>query len=165
MHKDGRADLLAAPDGRIPSPSRSGSTSVTAYSASAPLPKHVGELMVAGFLKGPRAARACKTVDLEVPANAEIVLEGWVDASDTGMEGPFGDHTGYYTPPEEFPLFRISAITMRRDAIYPSIVVGKPPAEDEWLAKATERIPPAIRMSVPSSSTTTCRPRARSTTA
>ena len=64
--------------------------------------------------------------------------------------GPFGDHTGYYTPPEEFPLFRISAITMRRDAIYPSIVVGKPPAEDEWLAKATERIfLPAIRMSVP----------------
>ena len=66
------------------------------------------------------------------------------------MEGPFGDHTGFYTPPEEFPLFRISAITMRRDAIYPSIVVGKPPAEDEWLAKATERIfLPAIRMSVP----------------
>jgi 4-hydroxy-3-polyprenylbenzoate decarboxylase len=66
------------------------------------------------------------------------------------MEGPFGDHTGYYTPAEEFPLFRISAITMRRDAIYPSIVVGKPPAEDEWLAKATERIfLPAIRMSVP----------------
>ena len=66
------------------------------------------------------------------------------------MEGPFGDHTGYYTPAEEFPIFRISAITMRRDAIYPSIVVGKPPAEDEWLAKATERIfLPAIRMSVP----------------
>jgi hypothetical protein len=66
------------------------------------------------------------------------------------MEGPFGDHTGFYTPPEEFPLFRVSAITMRRDAIYPSIVVGKPPAEDEWLAKATERIfLPAIRMSVP----------------
>jgi 4-hydroxy-3-polyprenylbenzoate decarboxylase len=66
------------------------------------------------------------------------------------MEGPFGDHTGYYTLPEEFPLFRISAITMRREAIYPSIVVGKPPAEDEWLAKATERIfLPAIRMSVP----------------
>ncbi len=78
------------------------------------------------------------------------MLEGWVDAADSGLEGPFGDHTGYYTPPEEFPLFRISAITMRRDAIYPSIVVGKPPAEDEWLAKATERIfLPAIRMSVP----------------
>ncbi len=151
IHKDGRADLLAAPDGRIPVAVALGLDPVTAYAASAPLPKHVGELMVAGFLKGSAVQLVkCKTVDLEVPANAEIVLEGWVDAGDTGMEGPFGDHTGYYTPPEEFPLFRISAITMRRDAIYPSIVVGKPPAEDEWLAKATERIfLPAIRMSVP----------------
>ena len=151
IHKDGRADLLAAPDGRIPVAVALGLDPVTAYSASAPLPKHVGELMVAGFLKGSAVQLVqCKTVDLEVPANAEIVLEGWVDASDTGMEGPFGDHTGFYTPPEEFPLFRVSAITMRRDAIYPSIVVGKPPAEDEWLAKATERIfLPAIRMSVP----------------
>jgi 4-hydroxy-3-polyprenylbenzoate decarboxylase len=151
IHKDGRADLLAAPDGRIPVAVALGLDPVTAYAASAPLPKHVGELMVAGFLKGSAVQLVkCKTVDLEVPANAEIVLEGWVDAGDTGTEGPFGDHTGYYTPPEEFPLFRISAITMRRDAIYPSIVVGKPPAEDEWLAKATERIfLPAIRMSVP----------------
>jgi 4-hydroxy-3-polyprenylbenzoate decarboxylase len=85
-----------------------------------------------------------------VPANAEIVLEGWVDRADVGLEGPFGDHTGFYTPPEEFPVFRLSAMTMRRDAIYPSIVVGKPPAEDAWLGKATERIfLPAIRMSVP----------------
>jgi len=151
IHKDGRADLLAAPDGRIPVAVALGLDPVTAYSASAPLPKHVGELMVAGFLKGsPVQLVACKTVDLEVPANAEIVLEGWVDASDVGLEGPFGDHTGFYTPPEEFPRFRVSAITMRRNAIYPSIVVGKPPAEDEWLAKATERIfLPAIRMSVP----------------
>ena len=151
VHKDGRADLLAAPDGRIPVAVAIGLDPVTAYAASAPLPKHVGELMVAGFLKGSAVQLVkCKTVDLEVPANAEIVLEGWVDAADSGVEGPFGDHTGYYTPPEEFPLFRISAITMRRDAIYPSIVVGRPPAEDEWLAKATERIfLPAIRMSVP----------------
>ena len=107
--------------------------------------------MVAGFLKGSAVQLVkCKTVELEVPANAEIVLEGWVDRDDVGLEGPFGDHTGFYTPAEEFPIFRISAITMRRDAIYPSIVVGKPPAEDEWLAKATERIfLPAIRMSVP----------------
>ena len=152
IHKDGRADLLAAPDGRIPVAVALGLDPVTAYSASAPLPKHIGELMVAGFLKGSAVELVqCKTVDLEVPANAEIVLEGWVDAADdVGLEGPFGDHTGFYTPPEEFPIFRISAITMRRDAIYPSIVVGKPPAEDEWLAKATERIfLPAIRMSVP----------------
>jgi 4-hydroxy-3-polyprenylbenzoate decarboxylase len=151
VHKDGRADLLAAPDGRIPVAVALGLDPVTAYSASAPLPKHVGELMVAGFLKGsPVQLVRCKTVELEVPANAEIVLEGWVDAAERGLEGPFGDHTGYYTPPDEFPLFRLSAITMRRDAIYPSIVVGKPPAEDEWLAKATERIfLPAIRMSAP----------------
>ena len=151
IHKDGRADLRAAPDGRIPVAVALGLDPVTAYSASAPLPKHIGELMVAGFLKGSAVQLVkCKTVDLEVPANAEIVLEGWVDRADVGIEGPFGDHTGFYTPPEEFPIFRISAITMRRDAIYPSIVVGKPPAEDEWLAKATERIfLPAIRMSVP----------------
>ena len=151
IHKDGRADLLAAPDGRIPVAVALGLDPVTAYAASAPLPKHVGELMLAGFLKGsPVGLVKAKTVDLEVPANAEIVLEGWVDRADVGLEGPFGDHTGFYTPPEEFPIFRLSALTMRRDAIYPSIVVGKPPAEDEWLAKATERIfLPAIRMSVP----------------
>ena len=151
IHKDGRADLLAAEDGRIPVAVAIGLDPVTAYSASAPLPKHIGELMVAGFLKGSAVELVqAKTVDLEVPANAEIVLEGWVDRDDVGDEGPFGDHTGYYTPAEEFPVFRITAMTMRRDAIYASIVVGKPPAEDEWLAKATERIfLPAIRMSVP----------------
>jgi 4-hydroxy-3-polyprenylbenzoate decarboxylase len=151
IHKDGRADLLASPDGTIPVAVAIGLDPVTAYSASAPLPKHVGELMVAGFLKGsPVELVQCKTVDLQVPANAEIVLEGTVSRDDVGLEGPFGDHTGYYTPAEEFPVFRISAITMRRDAVYPSIVVGVPPAEDEWLAKATERIfLPAIRMTVP----------------
>jgi len=151
MHKDGRADLLAAKDGRIPVAVAIGLDPVTAYSASAPLPKHIDELMLAGFLRGePVELVRCKTVDLEVPANAEIVLEGHVSRDDVGMEGPFGDHTGYYTPPEEFPIFRLSAMTMRRDAIYPSIVVGKPPAEDAWLGKATERIfLPAIKMTVP----------------
>ena len=104
IHKDGRADLRAAPDGRIPVAVAIGLDPVTAYSASAPLPKHVGELMVAGFLKGSAVQLVkCKTVDLEVPANAEIVLEGWVDRSDVGMEGPFGDHTGYYTPRRGVP--------------------------------------------------------------
>src|SRR3954466_2606121 len=151
IHKDGRADLRAAPGGRIPVAVALGLDPVTAYSASAPLPKHIGELMVAGFLRGSAVQLVkCKTVDLEVPANAEIVLEGWVDRSDVGIEGPFGDHPGYYTPAEQFPVFRLSAITMRRDAIYPSIVVGKPPQEDAWLGKATERIfLPAIRMTVP----------------
>jgi 4-hydroxy-3-polyprenylbenzoate decarboxylase len=151
MHKDGRADLLAAEDGRIPVAVALGLDPVTAYSASAPLPHHIDELMVAGFLRGkPVELVRCKTVDLEVPANAEIVLEGTVARDDVGIEGPFGDHTGYYSHAEEFPIFRISALTMRRDAIYPSIVVGKPPAEDAWLGKATERIfLPAVRLTLP----------------
>jgi 4-hydroxy-3-polyprenylbenzoate decarboxylase len=151
IHKDGRADLLAAPDGRIPVAVALGLDPITAYSASAPLPKHIDELMLAGFLKGePVELVKAKTVDLEVPATAEIVLEGWVSKDELGLEGPFGDHTGYYTAAEPFPVFRLTAITMRRDAIYPSIVVGKPPQEDAWLGKATERIfLPAVRTTVP----------------
>src|SRR5437868_10552713 len=151
IHKDGRADWLAAEDGRIPVAVALGLDPVTAYTASAPLPKHVDELMLAGFLRGePVELVKAKTVDLEVPAHAEIVLEGWVARDELGGEGPFGDHTGYYTAAEPFPVFRVSAMTMRRDAVYPSIVVGKPPAEDAWLGKATERIfLPAIRMTVP----------------
>ena len=75
-----------------------------------------------------------------MPAHAEIVLEGYIEKDEVGEEGPFGDHTGYYTPAEPFPVFHVTAMTMRRDAIYPSIVVGKPPQEDAWLGKATERI-------------------------
>ncbi|MEX2646290.1 MAG: menaquinone biosynthesis decarboxylase [Gaiellaceae bacterium] len=150
LHKDGRADWLAA-DGRLPVAVALGLDPVTAYSASAPLPKHIDELMLAGFLRGePVELVDCKTIPLQVPANAEIVLEGWIEEGDMGIEGPFGDHTGYYSPPEPFPIFRLSALTMRRGAIYPSIVVGKPPAEDAWLGKATERIfLPAVRMTVP----------------
>jgi 4-hydroxy-3-polyprenylbenzoate decarboxylase len=150
IHKDGRADYLAS-EGKIEVAVALGLDPATAYSASAPLPKHVDELMLAGFLRGdPVEVVKCKTVDLEVPANAEIVLEGTIAKDELGLEGPFGDHTGYYTAAEPFPVFRLSAITMRRDAIYPSIVVGKPPQEDAWLGKATERIfLPAIRMTVP----------------
>ena len=150
IHKDGRMDYLAT-EGRLEVAVALGLDPVTTYSASAPLPKHVDELMLAGLLRGePVELVQCKTIDLEVPANAEIVLEGYVEQGDEGIEGPFGDHTGYYSPPEPFPIFHLTAMTMRRDAIYPSIVVGKPPAEDAWLGKATERIfLPAIRMSVP----------------
>src|SRR5947208_715412 len=124
---------------------------ITTYAASAPLPKHVDELMLAGFLKGePVELVRGVTVDLEVPANAEIVLEGYVQKDDLADEGPFGDHTGYYTAVEPFPVFHVTAVTMRRDAIYPSIVVGRPPQEDAWLGKATERIfLPAVRMTAP----------------
>jgi 4-hydroxy-3-polyprenylbenzoate decarboxylase len=150
IHKDGRMDYLAT-DGRLEVAVALGLDPVTAYSASAPLPKHVDELMLAGFLKGePVELVRCKTVDLDVPANAEIVLEGYVQQGELAPEGPFGDHTGYYTGVEPFPVFHVTALTMRRNAIYPSIVVGKPPQEDAWLGKATERIfLPAIKMSVP----------------
>ena len=150
LHKDGRADYLFS-EGRMEVAVALGLDPVTAYSASAPLPKHIDELMFAGFLRG-EAVEVVKgvTVELEVPANAEIVLEGYVEQGEVAEEGPFGDHTGYYTPAEPFPVFHVTALTMRRDAIYPSIVVGKPPQEDAWLGKATERIfLPAIRATVP----------------
>jgi 4-hydroxy-3-polyprenylbenzoate decarboxylase len=150
IHKDGRSDYLFT-EGRMEVAVALGLDPVTAYSASAPLPKHIDELMFAGFLRG-SAIDVVKgvTVDLEVPASAEIVLEGYVEHGDLAEEGPFGDHTGYYTAAEPFPVFHLTAITMRKDAIYPSIVVGKPPQEDAWLGKATERIfLPAIRATVP----------------
>jgi 4-hydroxy-3-polyprenylbenzoate decarboxylase len=150
LHKDGRADYLFA-DGRLEVAVALGLDPIAAYSASAPLPKHIDELMVAGFLRGePVELVKGVTVDVEVPADAEIVLEGYVERGDEADEGPFGDHTGFYTPVEQFPVFHVTAMTMRRDAIYPSIVVGKPPQEDAWLGKATERIfLPAVRMTVP----------------
>jgi 4-hydroxy-3-polyprenylbenzoate decarboxylase len=150
IHKDGRMDYLAT-DGRLEVAVALGLDPITTYTASAPLPKHIDELMLAGFLRGESVELVKgKTVELEVPANAEIVLEGYVQKDDLALEGPFGDHTGYYTGAELFPVFHVTAMTMRRDAIYPSIVVGKPPAEDAWLGKATERIfLPAIKMTVP----------------
>jgi 4-hydroxy-3-polyprenylbenzoate decarboxylase len=150
LHKDGAADWRGMGD-RLEVAVALGLDPVTAYSASAPLPKHIDEFMFAGFLKGePVELVSGVTIGLEVPAHAEIVLEGYIQKGELGTEGPFGDHTGYYSPAEPFPVFRLTAITMRRDAVYPSIVVGKPPAEDAWLGKATERIfLPAIRTSVP----------------
>src|SRR5947209_10938361 len=150
IHKDGRADYLLA-DGRLEVAVALGLDPVTTYAASAPLPKHVDELMLAGFLRGePVELVQAKAVDLEVPANAEIVLEGYIAKDELTTEGASADPTGYYPPSEQFPVFHVEAMTMRRGAIYPSIVVGKPPAEDAWLGKATERIfLPAIRMSVP----------------
>jgi 4-hydroxy-3-polyprenylbenzoate decarboxylase len=150
IHKDGAADWRGMGD-HLEVAVALGLDPVTAYSASAPLPKHIDEFMLAGFLRDePVELVKAKTVDLEVPARAEIVLEGYVEKGELGVEGPFGDHTGYYSPAEEFPVFHLTCMTMRRDAIYPSIVVGVPPAEDAWLGKATERIfLPALRMTMP----------------
>ena len=122
------------------------------YAATAPLPDGIDEWMFAGFLRGkPVEHVRCKTVDLEVPADADFVLEGYVDPSeDLFAEGPFGDHTGYYTPVDAFPRFHVTAVTRRKDAVYPATLVGPPPMEDAWLGKATERLfLPLLRMIFP----------------
>ena len=128
-----------------------GTDPATCYTASAPLPKHIDEFMLAGFLRGePVELVKCKTVDLEVPARSEIVIEGYIEKGELRDEGPFGDHTGYYTPAEPFPVVHVTCVTHRRDPIYPSIIVGVPPQEDVWLGKATERLfLPAVRMTLP----------------
>lgn len=111
------------------------------YAATAPLPKDIDELIFAGFLrKKPVDLVRCKTIDMEVPADAEIVLEGYVDPEESRLEGPFGDHTGYYSLSGEYPVFHVTCITQRKNAIYPTTIVGQPPQEDCYLALATERI-------------------------
>jgi len=111
------------------------------YSATAPLPENFNEFTFAGFIRKERVKLVeCETVDLLVPANAEIVLEGYVKVDELKPEGPFGDHTGYYTPVEPYPVFHVECITHRENPIYHATVVGKPPMEDAWLGKATERI-------------------------
>ena len=111
------------------------------YSATAPLPEDVDELLLAGFLRGkPVEIVKCLTVPLEVPAESQIVLEGYVEPFERRLEGPFGDHTGYYTPTDYYPVFKVTCITMRKDAIYPATIVGKPPQEDCYLGKLTERL-------------------------
>jgi 4-hydroxy-3-polyprenylbenzoate decarboxylase len=150
IHKDAAADWRGMGE-RMDVAIVLGVDPVTAYAASAPLPKHIDELMLAGFLRGrPVELVRCKTVDLEVPARAEIVIEGYIARGELREEGPFGDHTGFYTPQEPFPVVHVTAVTTRRDPIYPSIIVGVPPQEDAWLGKATERLfLPAVRMTMP----------------
>ncbi|MBI4497160.1 MAG: menaquinone biosynthesis decarboxylase [Chloroflexi bacterium] len=125
-----------------------GADPATLYAGSCPLPPIVDEFVFSGWLRRERLDLVkCKTVDLEVPAHAEIVLEGYVDPAERRLEGPFGDHTGYYSLPDQYPVFHLTAITHRRHPIYPSIIVGRPPMEDDWLGKATERLfLPIIRM-------------------
>jgi len=111
------------------------------YASTAPLPPVIGEFLFAGFLrKQPLEVVQCKTIDVRVPAHAEFVLEGFVEPHERRVEGPFGDHTGYYSEADEYPVFHITAITHRKDAIYPATLVGRPPQEDAYLGKATERI-------------------------
>ena len=107
--------------------------------------------MIAGFLRGkPVEIVKCETVDLEVPAHAEIILEGYVELGELRGEGPFGDHTGFYTLTDEYPVFHLTCITHRKDPIYAATIVGKPPMEDAWMGKAVERIfLPAMKMTIP----------------
>lgn len=128
-----------------------GGESVLPYAATAPLPPGVDEHFFAGFLMG-RALDlvACKTIPLEVSANCEMVIEGFVDPRQTVLEGPFGDHTGFYSLADQYPVFRVTAITHRRNPIYPTTIVGKPPQEDFYLGKATERIfLPLLKLMIP----------------
>jgi 4-hydroxy-3-polyprenylbenzoate decarboxylase len=115
------------------------------------LPEDLDEIVFAGFLQGRGLEMVrCRTVGLEVPAQAEIVIEGWVKPGELRPEGPFGDHTGYYTPLTDFPVLHVTCVTQRRDPIYQTTVVGRPPQEDGYLGWATERLfLPAIRMALP----------------
>jgi 4-hydroxy-3-polyprenylbenzoate decarboxylase len=128
-----------------------GADPATMLSAVLPLPEDLDEFLFASFLRQqPVELVKCETVDLEVPAHAEIVLEGYVDLDDIRPEGPFGDHTGYYSLEDKFPAFHITCITRRRDPIYVSTVVGRPPMEDYWMGYAVERLfLPLMRKQMP----------------
>jgi 4-hydroxy-3-polyprenylbenzoate decarboxylase len=158
LHKGGaehhhRAEHRASASSseRMPVAIALGGEPVMTYAASAPLPPGVDEVVFAGWLRGAGIEMVrCRTVDLDVPANAEIVLEGWVDPRERRLEGPFGDHTGYYSLARDYPVFHLTAVTRRARPIYPTTVVGRPPQEDYWLGKTTERLfLPIIRMMLP----------------
>ena len=121
------------------------------YAATAPIPDEIDEMLFAGFLRNkPVELVKCKTVDLEVPATSQFVLEGYVDPGERRREGPFGDHTGYYSLADDYPVFHVTAITHRNDAIYPATLVGPPPMEDCFIGKATERLfLPLIKKQLP----------------
>ncbi len=152
-HKDGARHFKKAEDmGKdLPAAVALGCDPAIIYAATAPLPPDIDEMMFAGFLREKSVEMIkAETVDIEVPANAEIVIEGYVKAFERRLEGPFGDHTGYYSMEDLYPVFHVTCITMRKDAIYPSTIVGKPPKEDCYIGKATERIfLPLIKKTLP----------------
>jgi 4-hydroxy-3-polyprenylbenzoate decarboxylase len=149
-HKHGRAHA-AASGSKIPAAVAIGTEPVLTYAATAPLPPVLDEFAFAGLLRGrPVELTPAKTIDLPVPAQAEFVLEGYVDNEDLRAEGPFGDHTGVYSLEDVYPTFHVNCITHRRRPIYAATVVGKPPMEDAWLGKATERLfLPLLRLLLP----------------
>ena len=128
---------------RMPVAVALGGDPVYAYSATAPLPENVDEYMLAGFLRKKKVelVKCITQPEIEVPADADFIIEGYVDPNDEMIwEGPFGDHTGYYSLPDWYPRFHITCITHKKNAVYPATIVGIPPQEDAWLGKATERI-------------------------
>ncbi|HVF88915.1 MAG TPA: menaquinone biosynthesis decarboxylase [Blastocatellia bacterium] len=144
IHKHGAQhfrNLRRSGGGRLEAAVAIGADPVTVFSAILPLPEDLDEMMIAGFLREkPVEMVKCETVDVEVPANAEIILEGYVDIDERRVEGPFGDHTGYYSLEDEFPIFHVTCVTHRRKPIYQTTIVGKPPMEDCWMGEAIERI-------------------------
>ncbi len=144
IHKGGAAhfDKYRKLKKQMPVAVALGGDPVYTYVATAPLPDDVDEYILAGFLRKKRVELVkCLTQDIEVPADCDIVIEGYVDpAEELAWEGPFGDHTGFYSLPDWYPKFHVTAITYKNDAVYPTTIVGIPPQEDAWLGKATERI-------------------------
>ena len=128
-----------------------GADPATMYSAILPLPPDIDEMMVAGFLRNkPVEMVKCLTVDLEVPAQSEFVLEGYVNLDELRREGPFGDHTGFYSLEDDYPVFHVTCVTHRKNPIYATTIVGPPPMEDYFMGKAIERIfMPVLRMTIP----------------
>ena len=144
LHKGGAAHQRAATKrgtAHIPVAVSLGGDPAVMWCGSAPLPPDIDEFLLAGWLRGkPVPLVNCVSQPLEVPADAEIVIEGVIDPAESRPEGPFGDHTGYYTPVADYPVMYVTAITHRRNPIYPATVVGRPPMEDFWMGKATERL-------------------------
>ena len=154
IHKNGAdnyRDAKAEGMNRIEVAVAIGTDPVLTYAATAPLPRDIDEMVFAGFLRHKSVEMVkCITVDAEVPAGSEIVLEGYVDVDEKRWEGPFGDHTGYYSLADWYPVFHITCITHRKNPIYPATIVGKPPMEDCYIAKATERIfLPLLQQAIP----------------
>jgi 4-hydroxy-3-polyprenylbenzoate decarboxylase len=153
IHKDGARhfDRYKALNWRMPAAVAVGSDPAVIYAASAPLPESIDEMLFAGFLRRePVEMVKCITSDIEVPANSELVIEGYLDPEERRIEGPFGDHTGFYSAADHYPVFHVSCVTHRKDMIYPATIVGKPPMEDCYMAKATERIfLPLMRLDFP----------------
>lgn len=152
-HKGGAAHYnLAEKRGeRLPVAVAIGPDPACTYAATAPLPDDIDEFLFAGFLRqAPVELVQCKTVDLQVPASSQFVLEGYVEPGERRREGPFGDHTGYYSLADDYPVFHVTALTHRKDAVYPATLVGPPPMEDCYMGKATERLfLPLIKKQLP----------------